>query len=159
MNKSALVSAVEKSIEGKVSAKDVSTVIDAVFSTIVRETTKGGNVTITGFGVFEKRRRAARKARNPRTGESVKVRATSVPAFRPSANFKDAVAKRTKLEKTGSVIGRTVTAPPVKAAKKAAPKKSVAKAVPAKKVAAKKAAPAKKAAVKKTVAKKAALKK
>ena len=48
--------------------------------------TKGDKVSITGFGVFEKRVRAARTARNPRTGESVKVKKTSVPAFRPGAS-------------------------------------------------------------------------
>jgi len=55
---------------------------------------KGDSVTITGFGVFEQRRRAARVARNPRTGETVKVKPTSVPAFRPGAQFKAVVFGR-----------------------------------------------------------------
>jgi DNA-binding protein HU-beta len=44
----------------------------------------GDKVSIAGFGVFEKRVRAARTARNPRTGEAVKVKKTAVPAFRPA---------------------------------------------------------------------------
>ena len=118
--------------------------------------TKGDQVTVTGFGVFEKRRRAARVARNPRTGEKIKVKATSVVAFRPSSIFKDAVAKRTKLEKSGSVIkrGSSAAPAPVKkvAAKKAPAKKSVpaTKAAPAKKVAPVKKAVAKKAPTKRT---------
>jgi len=59
--------------------------VEHVVDTIVRAVHRGDSVTITGFGVFEQRRRAARVARNPRTGETVKVKPTSVPAFRPGA--------------------------------------------------------------------------
>src|SRR6202042_3107194 len=65
--------------------------VENVVDTIVRAVHKGESVTITGFGVFEQRRRAARVARNPRTGETVKVKPTSVPAFRPGAQFKAVV--------------------------------------------------------------------
>lgn len=128
MNKAELIAAVNKTLDDDIPPKVAARAVDAVFSTVVRSVVKGETVTITGFGVFEKRRRAARVARNPRTGERVKVRAVSVPAFRPSVRFKDAVAKRAKLDKTGSVISRA-TSP-----KKAAPVKEtpVKKAVPVK---------------------------
>lgn len=139
MNKAQLIAAVAANTSDKVSDAVAAEAVDAALSAIVRAVTKGESVTITGFGVFEKRRRAARVARNPRTGEKVRVRATVVPNFRPSDAFKDAVAKRTKLPKTGSVIKRTAVAPAPAPVKKAAPKKvAVKKAAPVKKGAAKK---------------------
>src|SRR6202034_1910826 len=120
--------------------------VENVVDTIVRAVHKGDSVTITGFGVFEQRRRAARVARNPRTGETVKVKPTSVPAFRPGAQFKAVVSGAQRLPADGPAVKRGVVAT---GAKKAAKK------APAKKTAVKKA-PAKKApAAKKTVAKKA----
>lgn len=150
MNKSQLIAAVVANTGDKVTESVAAESVDAVFSSIVRAVAKGDTVTITGFGVFEKRARARRTARNPRTGEVVKVPATKVANFRPSESFKLAVAGKTKLPKTGSVIrrGGAVEAP------------APAKKAPAKKVAAKKAAPAKKVAAPKPVsAKKAPAKK
>src|SRR6201996_6191417 len=121
--------------------------VENVVDTIVRAVHKGDSVTITGFGVFEQRRRAARVARNPRTGETVKVKPTSVPAFRPGAQFKAVVAGAQRLPSEGPAVKRGVVAG---AAKK------VAKKAPAKKAAVKKAAtkaPAKKAATKAPVKK------
>jgi DNA-binding protein HU-beta len=142
--------------------------VENFVDTVVRAVQKGESVTITGFGVFEQRRRAARVARNPRTGETVKVKPTSVPAFRPGAQFKAVVSGAQKLPSEGPAVKRGVVASggAKKAAKKAPAKKAAAKKVvkkaPAKKAAAKKvvkkAAPAKKAAVKKAPAKKAATK-
>ena len=139
MNKAQLLATVDKITDDSISAKDIATVTDAVLSTIVRSVAKGESVTITGFGVFEKRQRAARVARNPRTGQPVKVRPTKVPAFRAAEGFK-AEVKKGRPAATGSLIQRTVT-------KDAAPAKKVAKA------------PVKKAAVKKAAVKKAAVKK
>ncbi|EHI10752.1 DNA-binding protein HU, HupB [Mycolicibacterium thermoresistibile ATCC 19527] len=129
---------------------------------IVRAVHRGDSVTITGFGVFEQRRRAARVARNPRTGETVKVKPTVVPAFRPGAQFKAVVSGAQRLPAEGPAVKRGVSAGPAKKAakkttRKAATKKAAAKA-PAKKTAAKKTA-AKKTAAKKTTAKKTAAKK
>ncbi|MEV0674388.1 HU family DNA-binding protein [Mycobacterium sp. NPDC050441] len=143
--------------------RQATAAVENVVDTIVRAVHKGDSVTITGFGVFEQRRRAARVARNPRTGETVKVKPTSVPAFRPGAQFKAVVAGAQRLPADGPAVKRGVTAGP---AKRAAAKKTVAKKAPAKKAAVKKApakkaatkAPAKKAAVKKAPAKKAATK-
>lgn len=165
VNKAQLLATVDKITDDSISAKDIATVTDAVLSTIVRSVAKGESVTITGFGVFEKRQRAARVARNPRTGQPVKVRPTKVPAFRAAEGFK-AEVKKGRPAATGSLIQRTVTkdaAPAKKVAKAPAKKAAPVKVAPAKKVAVKKAAPvkavpAKKVAVNKAVAKKAASK-
>src|SRR5271163_1180560 len=141
--------------------RSATAAVENVVDTIVRAVHKGDSVTITGFGVFEQRRRAARVARNPRTGETVKVKPTSVPAFRPGAQFKAVVSGAQRLPAEGPAVKRGVVATGAKkvakktAAKKAAVKKVVKKA-PAKKAAVKKIvkkAPAKKAAVKKIVKK------
>ena len=136
--------------------------VENVVDTIVRAVHKGDSVTITGFGVFEQRRRAARVARNPRTGETVKVKPTSVPAFRPGAQFKAVVSGSQRLPSEGPAVKRGVVASggAKKVAKKTAAKKAVKKAAkkaPAKKAAVRKA-PAKKAATKRAPAKKAATK-
>jgi DNA-binding protein HU-beta len=133
--------------------RQATAAVENVVDTIVRAVHKGDSVTITGFGVFEQRRRAARVARNPRTGETVKVKPTSVPAFRPGAQFKAVVAGAQRLPADGPAVKRGVTAGP---AKRTAAKKTAAKKAPAKKAATK--APAKKAATK-APAKKAAAKK
>jgi DNA-binding protein HU-beta len=141
--------------------RQATAAVENVVDTIVRAVHKGDSVTITGFGVFEQRRRAARVARNPRTGETVKVKPTSVPAFRPGAQFKAVVSGAQRLPAEGPAVKRGVTAggPAKKAARKAPAKKAAAKKA-AKKAPAKKAAtksPATKAA-KKTTAKKTATK-
>ncbi|UAK39749.1 HU family DNA-binding protein [Gordonia bronchialis] len=164
MNKAELIDELTKKLDAD--RKTATEAVELIVDTIVRAVNKGESVTITGFGVFEKRRRAPRVARNPRTGETVKVRATSVPAFRPGAQFKAVVAGKQKLAATGPAVkrGSGATSAPAKkaapakktAAKKAAPaKKTAAKKAPAKTTAAKKAAPAKKTAAKKAPAKKA----
>ena len=167
MNKAELIDVLTEKLGSD--RRQATAAVEHVVDTIVRAVHKGDSVTITGFGVFEQRRRAARVARNPRTGETVKVKPTSVPAFRPGAQFKAVVSGAQKLPADGPAVKRGVVAGPAKktAAKKAAKKTAAKKAAPAKKVAAKKtaakkAAPAKKAAVKKaaparkTAAKKAA---
>jgi DNA-binding protein HU-beta len=73
--------------------------VDAVLDTIQRAVAAGERVAITGFGVFEKVDRAARTGRNPRTGETVKVKKTSVPKFRPGTQFKGVVSGAIKLGK------------------------------------------------------------
>src|SRR5271155_4481260 len=136
--------------------------VENFVDTVVRAVQKGESVTITGFGVFEQRRRAARVARNPRTGETGKGKPTSVPAFRPGAQFKAVVSLSQLVPPAGPAVKRGVVASggAKKAAKKAPAKKAAAKKVvkkaPAKKAAVKKVvkkAPAKKAAVKKVVKK------
>ncbi|WP_168699666.1 HU family DNA-binding protein, partial [Gordonia paraffinivorans] len=141
MNKAELIDELTKKLDAD--RKTATEAVEHVVDTIVRAVNRGESVTITGFGVFEKRKRAPRVARNPRTGETVKVRATSVPAFRPGAQFKAIVAGKQKLSATGPAVKRgsgTATT----AAKKTTAKKTAAKKTTAKKTAAKKAAPAKK---------------
>src|SRR5690348_299983 len=110
--------------------RQATAAVENVVDTIVRAVHKGDSVTITGFGVFEQRRRAARVARNPRTGETVKVKPTSVPAFRPGAQFKAVVSGAQRLPSEGPAVKRGVTAGP---AKRTAAKKTAAKKAPAKK--------------------------
>jgi DNA-binding protein HU-beta len=157
MNKAELIDELTRKLE--TDRRQATAAVENVVDTIVRAVHKGDSVTITGFGVFEQRRRAARVARNPRTGETVKVKPTSVPAFRPGAQFKAVVSGAQRLPAEGPAVKRGVVAGAAKkVAKKAPAKKAAAKKAPAKKAAAKKA-PAKKAAAKKAPAKKAAAKK
>ncbi len=89
MNKQALVELVQGKLGGtKVQAEEV---VDAIFDSIVSTMKKGGEVSIAGFGIFSVKGRAARTARNPKTGETVKVAAKKVPKFRPAKALKDAV--------------------------------------------------------------------
>jgi DNA-binding protein HU-beta len=158
MNKAELIDVLTQKLGSD--RRQATAAVENVVDTIVRAVHKGDSVTITGFGVFEQRRRAARVARNPRTGETVKVKPTSVPAFRPGAQFKAVVSGAQRLPAEGPAVKRGVVSAGAakKAAKKAPAKKAAAKKAPAKKAPAKKA-PAKKAAVKKAPAKKAAVKK
>ena len=147
MNKAELIDVLTQKLN--TDRRQATAAVENVVDTIVRAVHKGDSVTITGFGVFEQRRRAARVARNPRTGETVKVRPTSVPAFRPGAQFKAVVSGAQRLPSEGPAVKRGVVASG--AVKKAVAKKAVKRAVARKAV---KQAVAKKA-VKKAVAQKA----
>ncbi|MFD8484021.1 HU family DNA-binding protein [Kitasatospora sp. NPDC059673] len=147
MNKAQLVEAVAEQLGGRKAAAEA---VDAVLDTMVRAVVAGDRVSVTGFGTFEKVERSARFARNPQTGERVKVKKTAVPRFRPGQGFKDLVSGSKKLPKEGPSVkkapkgsltpGKTgVAATP--AAKRAATKRAAAAAAPAtKKAAAKKTA-------------------
>ncbi|GAA3491856.1 HU family DNA-binding protein [Streptomyces cremeus] len=163
MNKAQLVEAIADKVGGRQQAADA---VDAVLDAIVRAVVAGDRVSVTGFGSFEKVDRPARYARNPQTGERVRVKKTSVPRFRAGQGFKDLVAGSKKLPKNdvavkkapkGSLSGGSSTRTTAKAAaKKATAKKATAtkKATAAKKTtpaAAKKTT----ATAKKTTAKKA----
>ena len=73
------------------SKKDATAAVDAVFTTIQETLAKGEKVQLIGFGNFEVRDRAARKGRNPQTGEEISIPASKVPAFKPGKALKDAV--------------------------------------------------------------------
>ena len=88
MNKRDLIDAISDRVGNKKAATEA---VNAVVDTIQAAVAKGDKVAITGFGVFEKSERPARTARNPATGASIKVPATSVPKFRAGADFKAAV--------------------------------------------------------------------
>ena len=89
MNKSELIAKMAE--KGELSKKDAEKALNA-FVDAVKEAIAGGeNVQLIGFGTFENRERAAREGRNPRTGETVKIAAAKVPAFKPGKAFKDAL--------------------------------------------------------------------
>ena len=89
MNKAGIVEAVSAVLGGtKKSAEDA---VEAVFDTITKTLSKGEEVSITGFGVFLTKKRAARMGVNPRTGEKVQIAATTTPKFRAGKSLKDAV--------------------------------------------------------------------
>ncbi|KUL26087.1 HU family DNA-binding protein [Streptomyces regalis] len=160
MNKAQLVEAIADKMGGRQQAAEA---VDHVLDAIVRAVVAGERVSVTGFGSFEKVDRPARYARNPQTGERVRVKKTSVPRFRAGQGFKDLVSGSKKLPRGGEVAVKkapkgSLTGGAAATVKKAAAKKATKAA--AKKVTAKKAAPAKKAAAaKKVTAKKAPAKK
>lgn len=89
MNKTAIVDAVHNKLgTTKVQAEEV---VDTVIESIVSTLKSGGEVSIAGLGIFSTKERAARQARNPRTGETISVPAMRVPKFRPAKALKDAV--------------------------------------------------------------------
>jgi len=131
VNKSELVDAVAERVGGRAAA---AAAVEAVLDTIIQAVAKGDRVGIVGFGTFEKRERGARTARNIRTGAPIKVKATSVPAFRAGAGFKETVASGGKKR----AAKKTAAKPAAKAAAKKAPAKKAAAKPAAKKTAAKK---------------------
>jgi DNA-binding protein HU-beta len=70
----------------------VAGVLDEIVTTVQKQVKKGEKVTLPGFGTFERRARAARTARNPQTGDPIKIKATKVPAFKAGAGFKSFVS-------------------------------------------------------------------
>ena len=89
MNKQAIVEMVHQKIGGtKVQAESI---VDGILEAIVGTLKKGEEVSIAGLGIFSVKARAARMARNPKTGEQVKVAATKVPKVRAAQALKDAV--------------------------------------------------------------------
>jgi len=89
MNKQSIVEAVHAKLGGtKVQAESA---VDTVLETIIASLKKGEEVSISGLGIFSVKMRAARTARNPRTGATVQVAAMKVPKFRAAKALKDAV--------------------------------------------------------------------
>ncbi|OFO55447.1 HU family DNA-binding protein [Nosocomiicoccus sp. HMSC059G07] len=89
MNKTDLINVV--SDKADLTKKDAGAAVDAVFEAIQGSLTKGEKVQLIGFGTFEVRERAARKGRNPQTGEEIEIAASKVPAFKAGKALKDAV--------------------------------------------------------------------
>ena len=89
MNKKELIDQVAKEIDHtKVETKGV---VECVFKNITDCLAKGDAVRLMGFGIFSIRKRAARVARNPRTGERVSIPAMSVPVFKAGKELKQKV--------------------------------------------------------------------
>lgn len=83
-----VIAAALKKAKLDVSQKDAKAVIDAVTDQIVASVKKGSKVRLYGFGTFELKKRAARKGRNPQTGEVVKIKASKSIGFKPSSQAK-----------------------------------------------------------------------
>lgn len=90
-NKAELIEKVASATD--LTKKDATAAVDAVFSTIQDALANGEKVQLIGFGNFEVRERAARKGRNPQTGEEIEIPASKVPAFKPGKALKDADRK------------------------------------------------------------------
>lgn len=89
MNKTELIARVAEISE--LTKKDATKAVDAVFEAISDALQQGDKVQIIGFGNFETRERAARKGRNPQTGEEIDIAASKVPAFKAGKALKDVV--------------------------------------------------------------------
>ena len=87
MNKTELVEHIAKhsDISKAAATRALESIVDAVKKTL----TKGGTVSLVGFGSFSVGKRAARTGRNPRTGAAIKIKAAKVPKFRPGKALKD----------------------------------------------------------------------
>ncbi len=91
MNKTQLVEAV--AAETNLSKKDAEAAVKATFAAIEGALVKGDKVQLIGFGTFETRVRGERTGKNPRTGETVKIAACKIPAFKAGKALKDIVNK------------------------------------------------------------------
>lgn len=91
MNKAELVDAMAK--ETNLTKKDVESVLNSFVNQVSGALAKKDKVQLVGFGTFETRKRAARTGRNPQTGEELKIKASTVPAFKPGKALKEKVNK------------------------------------------------------------------
>ncbi len=89
MNKSELIEAVASAAD--LSKADAARAVDGVIAAVTEALKAGDQVTIVGFGTFLVRQREARTGRNPRTGETIQIAASKVPAFKAGKALKDAV--------------------------------------------------------------------
>ena len=92
MNKTELVEHIAKATDTSkaAAARSLDAMVDAVRKTLK----KGGTVSLVGLGTFAVGKRAARTGRNPRTGDTIKIKAAKVPKFRPGKGLKDAINGR-----------------------------------------------------------------
>lgn len=92
MNRQELVEAIAK--QANLSKKDAEGALKATIATISKALVKGDKVQLVGFGTFEVSKRPAREGRNPKTGETMKIKACKAPKFKAGKALKDAVNKR-----------------------------------------------------------------
>ena len=88
MNKGDLINEVAKVVSTK---KEAQAAVESVFSSISKSLKKNDPVTLVGFGTFKVAKRKARKGRNPRTGEEIKIKASKAPKFVASKTLKEAL--------------------------------------------------------------------
>ena len=91
MNKQELIKKI--SADAGLTQKQAAAALEATVAAIEDTVADGGRVSLIGFGTFEPKARQARTSRNPRTGEAVKVAASTVPAFKAGKEFKVKVNK------------------------------------------------------------------
>ena len=89
MNKAELINQIAEI--ASMSKKEATAALDAAIKAVTDTLAAGEDVVLTGFGSFTVRERAAREGRNPATGETIKIAASKVPAFKPGKALKDAV--------------------------------------------------------------------
>lgn len=89
MNKQEFVSAMAEKTE--MTKKNAAEVVDAIIAVITETLASGEEISLSGFGKFKITERAARKGRNPQTGEEIDIEAKSTPKFSPSKAFKEAI--------------------------------------------------------------------
>lgn len=89
MNKSELIMKVAE--DADISKANAEAAVNALIASITAELKEGGSVSLTGFGTFLVRARAARSGRNPQTGEPIEVAAANIPGFKAGKSLKDAV--------------------------------------------------------------------
>jgi DNA-binding protein HU-beta len=89
MNKTELIAKVAETTE--LTKKDATKAVDAVLDAIAEALKAGEKVQLIGFGNFEVRERAARKGRNPQTGEEIQIASSKVPAFKPGKALRDVI--------------------------------------------------------------------
>ncbi|MFN4104249.1 MAG: HU family DNA-binding protein [Tepidimonas sp.] len=89
MNKAQLIEHMAERAE--LTKQEAARALDAFLATVSDTLARGGDVTLVGFGTFQVDERAARKGRNPKTGEAVEIAAAKMPKFRPGKALKDAV--------------------------------------------------------------------
>ena len=89
MNKTELVEAVSNAAD--LSKSDAGDAVEAVLAAVTKALKKGDTVSLVGFGTFSVKKRAARTGRNPRTGETIKIKASKIPSFKAGKGLKDAV--------------------------------------------------------------------
>lgn len=91
MNKAELIESIQKSLGDDATRKSAEEALSAVLDSISKGVKKSGKVQIIGFGTFEVKKRAARMGRNPKTGESMKIKASKSVGFKPSSALKNSL--------------------------------------------------------------------
>jgi DNA-binding protein HU-beta len=89
MNKGEFVGAVADAAE--MTKADAERAVEALFKVVKKALKSGDSISLVGFGTFSVRKRAARTGRNPRTGDTIKIKASKVPAFKAGKGLKDAI--------------------------------------------------------------------
>ena len=93
MNRMELVEKLMTKVKTPITKADAERIVAGFIDEVKNAVAAGESVQLVGFGTFEARERAARNARNPKTGEAIKIAAKKAPVFKPGKAFKDAVNK------------------------------------------------------------------